>query len=296
MAINSVAGITAAINAGKFYKQYWQKTENATALAAGNWYTLWTLPGMPSAGAYGGTANNLFTMTGSGASPTAGKFYAGEAVSPSIKQLIGLEAGIATVATTGPLYLILVDMLMYYAAFPLTSSPQTMVQNSNSLPRYTSGAGVMAFLEITTVSSATAWSFTITYTNQSGSGSKTSVSMSTPATATILTQIPYAVASGTAAAQGPFITLAAGDYGIQSVQSMTITSPPAAGNAALVLCKPLAAIPINNANINTARDFIFNIPTMPVIQDGACLNFLLFSGAAFSASAPFNGILDFVWG
>ena len=44
------------------------------------------------------------------------------------------------------------------------------------------------------------------------------------------------------------------------------------------------------------EDFVFNIPTMPIIYDGACLAVLIGPGAATPAGGNYEMSLNFVWG
>ena len=90
--------------------------------------------------------------------------------------------------------------------------------------------------------------------------------------------------------------MAAGDQGIKSVQSLQLTAASLAGTAALVLCKPLAQVPITTVSVASGRDLLFNMPSLPQIQDGACLAYLLYAGGAVGASTNFYANHQFVWG
>jgi hypothetical protein len=72
--------------------------------------------------------------------------------------------------------------------------------------------------------------------------------------------------------------LATGDNGIRSVQSITLSA--ASGTALtfydLILCKVIAQIPITTAGVAGERDLVNQLPSMPQIQDGACLGWLYF--------------------
>ena len=95
---------------------------------------------------------------------------------------------------------------------------------------------------------------------------------------------------------GAFIPLNYGGLGVKSVQQVQFTYATAsASNCALVLCIPLAVIPFTVNNTAVVRSKIWHSPSVPVIQDGACLNWLIYPGAA-AASASYFGMLDFVWG
>jgi hypothetical protein len=43
------------------------------------------------------------------------------------------------------------------------------------------------------------------------------------------------------------------------------------------------------------KDLLSQIPSLPVIPDGACLAFILIAGGAVAASTTFAGHLETVW-
>jgi hypothetical protein len=104
--------------------------------------------------------------------------------------------------------------------------------------------------------------------------------------------------SGTSANnRGPFLPLQSGDTGIRSVQSVTVTTPHATtGTMALVICQPLAEIPLTTANVPVIMDFLSAAPSLPQVVDGACLNLLYQPAGAAANGSIINGSLEFVWG
>ena len=287
--IGSVDGIVSAIANGKTAQSPWNKQTGAAAYTAGRWYNTFTLGGSPSLGAYSGTSLAAQALTDA----SAGAMYHGGNVSTDVKHLLSMEA-MTAVATGVPAYLMLVDLLLYYPGINMNTGSAQTLTNATTLPRYTSGAGVMGFLEIVTSSGATAHNVALSYTN-SGSTSGRALGQTVACTASAIT--PHITHSGLAANNfGPFLPLAAGDVGIKSVQSLTLSAASLAGTAALVLCKPLAQIPITTVSVASGRDLLFNMPSLPQIQDGACLSYLLFTGGAVGASTNFYGNHQFVWG
>jgi len=297
MAINTINQMVAAISAGQQYKYMWNKqTGPTTAYVAGRWYATETLAGSPPAETFAGSsASTAWPLDSSrvGWMPTGGT--AGS-VTPSVKNLTSIEC-VTSTATGVPSWLMLVDLLMVYPSIPLTASP-TALTNVATLPRYTSGAGVMMFMELAT-STGVAANLTLTYYNSAG----VPVSHTTPGTIALNTAtavIPLIVHSGTSANNfGPFIPLAAGDSGVTSVTNVAL-SGTGAGTAHLFLCKPLVQIPLTQQYYPSGRDYVFNMPNLPVITEaaaaGAYLSFLLYAGAAVAQNAQFAAGLDYVWG
>jgi hypothetical protein len=89
---------------------------------------------------------------------------------------------------------------------------------------------------------------------------------------------------------------ASGDTGIRSVQTLTLSAASLAGTAALCLYKPLAVLPITTLGVCAERDLMNQLPSLPQIQDGACLTWLYFTGAATAASTNLYGYCDFAYG
>jgi hypothetical protein len=54
--------------------------------------------------------------------------------------------------------------------------------------------------------------------------------------------------------------------------------------------------PLRRAGVWTERDLVNQLPSMPQIQDGACLQWLLFGTGATTTASPFTASLDFGWG
>lgn len=293
MAITSLDNLISSISSGKSLRMDWNKITGAAAYAAGRWYDMSALAGTPIANAWAGTALNWVTCTETTGNGTQiFGIQNGGNVSTDIKHMIN-AAAVTAVATGVPCQLMLVDMQGYYPGINMNSSSlQTMVGTPTL--RYTDGVGVRASLVITSTTGATAHNLSMTYTNSSSVGSRT-LPVTVSCTASAIT--PHITHSGTAANNyGPFLPLASGDVGIQSVQSVKLSASSLAGTAALVLYKPLLTIPLTTVSVTSERDFLNQIPSMPVIKDGACLTWLLFTGAAVAASTNFYGHVEAVWG
>ena len=96
---------------------------------------------------------------------------------------------------------------------------------------------------------------------------------------------------------GPFLPMAAGDSGVRRVDSATFSAASAAaGSVSIVLCKPLASIPLPYGFVGAERDFMSQLPSLPQVRDGACIGFLLYAGAATTIGLQYAGHLDLAWG
>lgn len=285
--------ISAVTVDGKFYRADWQKSTFATtAHTAGMWYSLFRGGGNPPADAILGTGTNLAFQALTDATTNATGIQHGGAVG-GFKVLLNAAAQTAA-ATTAPCVLMLVDLLGFYPVTSVTTTGAQTLNNTVTLPRYTDGAGVQAFITPSTVMGAATPSISIGYTNSaSTAGRATPATLPIGNTAAPVTQIVY---SGTGAGKfGPFIPLQAGDAGIKSVQSISLSASYVSGVLNLVLCRPLLTLPITTLGVTAERDLINQLNSGPRVYDGACLAWLMLAGAATPVAAPLSGHLEFGW-
>ena len=281
---------------GKFVRADWNKnTFSTTAQTAGMWYSLFRGAGNPGADAVLGTGTNLAFQSLSDATanatgiPHGGNVGAGS----GFKHILNASAFTAA-ATSCPNILMLVDLLGFYPITTCTVTTAQTLNNTVTLPRYTTGAGVQAFVTPSTVMGAGTPNISIGYTNSAGvAGKATPATLPIGMTAAPVTSIVY---SGTGIGKvGPFMPLAAGDAGIRSVQSFTLSATYTSGVLNLVLCKPLLTLPITTLGVAAERDLVNQLPSLPKVYDGACLSWLMYAGAATPVNSALYGHLDLGW-
>lgn len=284
---------------GKFWRADWNKITGSVAYTAGNWYDLSPLAGTPTANAWTGTALNAQVPT----EATGFGIYHGGNVSTDTKHLMNIGA-YSAVATAVPGVLMLVDVAMYYPGINLltTTAAQTLT-NGVSLTRHTTGAGLRPFMVSTALTGTPTGTpvMTMSYTNQAGTAGRAlgATVNFTAGAANIPTPGKIAHSGVAANNYGPFLPLQAGDTGVRSVQSVTMTTNYGGATTitgALVLAKPLATLPIVAASVAAERNLMTQLPSLPKIEDGACLAWLYFPGAATAASSSLFGYCDFAWG
>ena len=281
-------------NSGKFNRSDWNKITGAAAYTAGRWYDLSTLGGYPVANTFSGTA--LAAQTPSDSSGYG--IYHGGNVSTDTKHILNVAA-MTTAATGVPSILMLVDLCLYYPGIAMNSSSRQTLDNTNTLTRYTDGAGLRSWLTVTSTTGGTAHNIDNTastgtaYIDQDGNTAEHPGTIS--CTASAIT--PHITHSGTAANNfGPFLPLASGDYGIRRYTHFKLTASSTAGTAALCIGRPLATIPLTTTSILSERDLLNQLPSLPQVQDGACIVPLLYAGAAVAASTNFFGSVETAWG
>ena len=292
MAISSMDGIVASMSAGKFNRADWNKITGAAAYAAGRFYDFSGLNGTPVANAWAGTAlawRSCDETTGNG-TQIFGLRHGGN-VSTDIKHLIN-AAAVTAVATGVPGMLQLVDLQGYWPGITNNSLSAQTLTGTPTL-RYTNGEGCRLYWVQTAAAGATAQNIALSYTDTAGNtGNTLPVTVAMTASA-IVGHISH---SGTAANNyGPFLPLANGDTGVQNVATVTMSAANT-GTGALCLARPLATIPITTVSVQAERDFLNQLPSLPIVKDGACLVWLYFAGAATGASTNFYGSAEVVWG
>lgn len=278
---------------GKRWRADFNKTVANGAYVAGAWYDLSLLSGSPVANTFTGTALNAQIPT----ETTGWGIYHGGNVSTDTKHLLKAVA-VGNTATAAPGTLLLVDYLLYYPGIVSTSASVQNMVNGSTLTRYTNGNGNRAFMVHTVASGANTPTLAISYTRQTTGGTDTGRSLGATTAFVASVGIGRFPHSGTAANnRGPFLPLQSGDTGIKSIESVTITTPHATtGTMAAVICQPLAEIPLTTANVPVIMDFLSAVPSLPQIQDGACLGLLYQPAGAAANGSIISGSLEFAWG
>ena len=283
MGFSSIDDLINEITAnGKYDQAYFQKTiANGATSAAGRWHETFSGSGVPAAGTFSGTAGVATAMDNT----TTGALYNLANVSTDTRHLLTIAAW-TSVATMVPATAILCDFLLYYPSCVVTGTPTTL-NNTVTLPRYTTGDGVMAFVATQSALSAASPALTLTYDSPANTG-QTAV-MTAPANS-----LP--ISSCFLNNGQVFVPLGTGDTGVKKITSYTLASG-ATGTVAFVLCKPLAMIPLLTANVASERDLVMQLPSMPRVYDGACLGWLIqVGGALVATTSTVSGMIGMGYG
>lgn len=291
MAITSLNALMAAISAGQKWRTDFNKITGGSAYTAGRAYDMTALNGHPIANAWAGTALTFTECDEAAGNGTQvfGIRHGGN-VTPDVKQLLNMGA-ITTAATGIPSTLLLVDIEGYW---PGISNNTTSAQTLSGTPslRATNGEGLRLYWVQTGVAGATAQNIALSYTDQAGNTGN-ALPVTTAMTASAI--VGHISHSGIAANNyTPFLPLANGDYGVRNVASVTFSAANT-GTGALVLAKPIMEIPLGIVSQYHNKDLLSQIPSLPVIPDGACLGFILIAGGAVAASTTFAGHTETVW-
>lgn len=285
--------IIASLTAGQRLMNYFTKT-HTTAPVANNWQDLWTLGGMPSAGAFGGAASTAVQFSDA----TVGSLYTGGNVS-NVKAILSAWAS----ASAGTPSLVIYDRVLTYEANVHNNTVNKLMTNTLTAQRYvTNGtSGMKIVCSVQTVQGATAGNLTqLRYTNQAGTTLQTmptspTVSFIVSAAAPTATLGARVIAPATAAATlpwGPYIPLAVGDSGARLINDFT-TSSANTGTFTFILARPLFSIGTATAGVVSQLDAVYQIASLEPVLNGACVAFLAYFPAA--TAATIQGSLDVGW-
>ena len=258
------------------------------ASTANQWVDLSTAPGNPKPNFYVGDELTATTPT----DWYKKGIYHGGNVSPKKKYLHKTNIFCGSAAMC-PAPFLLCDYLMYYPLIDMDNTDIQVFDNTQtSLPRYTDGKGVQAFLVATQPYVGGAL-FQINYKNTLDQDCTSKVTLTN--TSTFIGQIVNTLPAATGGTNylSPFIPLQFGDIGIKSVSSIQFLSSNG-GLGCLVLCHPLATLNLREITAWTETDYIIDRPSIPRIYDGAYLNLLTLATATVAA-IPVIGELTTIW-
>ncbi len=292
MAFQSLDHIIQKMSGGNYFRSEWGVHTGATTLTASRWYDMSRGHRSGPNNTYPGTALTWRTCdeaAGNG-SEIFGLLHGGNK-SPATKHVI--NAGSLGAGTTGVGILMLVDMQGYWPGISLSSNAPQNLSGTPSL-RYTNGEGCRLYAVTNTAPTTGTPNLSLSYTNQAGTNNRNLGATVSLTAAAVQTHILH---SGTAAGNyGPFLPLAAGDYGVQNVASVTLSAAMGgSGVAALVLARPIFSVITTVGGVMVDKDMLTATPGLPLVKDNACLTWLYYSFAA-TGSTAFQGYLDLAWG
>jgi hypothetical protein len=260
MAVTTMDGLVAAIAAG----QSVQTLETSITTVASSFFSLWTAPGNPGAGAT--------PASGAGAAPTNATAGAIPFTNPggsNTAYLAKLGAYASQIET-----LLLVDRLVHTAGLSgtvITAQTVSSTAITRNYPGGTANANGL-WIEVYGALGATGATATVIYTNQAGATTQSGTA-TIPASAKVGALYP--------------VSLASGDYGVRAVTSVQLSiSTGTAGSFGVTLTWSLASIVVMLAGTGQALDYAGL--GLPVVQSGACLGYYVLCNATASGNVLTN--------
>lgn len=276
--------IDAEVVDGKVNYTTFRKTPSQVTTAR-LWFDLSMSPGNPVPQYYIGAINTATPLKHS----TDGGLYHAKGVSP-LKKYLRQFTLLSNSATGLPLSVILLDYLLFYPFIDESTTDEQIMDNTQTLPRYTDGKGVQ-IMAVSVASRVGGATFTVKYTNQDGvEGRVTSIALENTATSN-----GNIVTSQTASTNvsGPFLTLQEGDTGVRKIESVTMITGDV-GLFTLVLVKPLYKTQIRGVDAPVESDPFIHQSQCPEIKDDAYLNMICLPQGSLSGVSVY-GDIKVVW-
>lgn len=266
-------------------------------VAAGTYITaLGTGTGANNGGTYTVNISQTVTAQTITGTATANFIKHGGNVSPAVKQLLNASV-VSASATSAPSFFQLIDIIGFIPVSTVTLTSVQTVLGDQTYPRYADGKGVKAYITPVVVMGAGTPTLRLNYTNPASvAGRLTPPNPSLPV-ANATAPVGQILHSGTGVGKyGPGLPLQAGDNGILSIQSIQQSATMTSGVYVIVLYKGVGLpVPLTTLGVPGERDFFNQLPSMPIIPDGACLSWLQLAGAAHPINTPYNFTLQAVW-
>ena len=214
-------------------------------------------------------------------------------VTPDTRHVMAMSA-VTPAATVVPGIAKLIDILYVYPSCVVTTGAGTTISNAAGKPaRFNNGAGVkLGAIVAGPAIGAASPVITCTYVDQDGNTGNTGF------LAASANSMPIgSLLSGSAVAVlgAPEMLTAAGDSGVRELTSYT-TATGTTGTVTFFLYRDLAEVPLIAANLMSERDYLSQIPSLPTVDDSACLAALVLVGGALVANSPLVLTVQLQWG
>ena len=288
MAIRSLSDLQASFDAGKFHVQRFQK--NAGTAHAKIWADPTFASGQP---AYDAHVGSPATFTPCVAQKNDAIFFPGIGAGEE-RYLAEAQMWASQATFNGPISVVFFDLLGYYPLIDGDSTDTQAFDNTQTLPRYTSGEGVFPVMVSHVAPAVQNGLATIEYTDSDGNAQTRTIDV--PNNGQNL------VCSGsrtTTGATSCTLSMALNDgiKGVRSIDSLTYTTPPG-GLHCIYLVRVLGTMQLGDNAVCGEKNFITgNAFSLPRIHDGAWIGwFDMLATGTTARTVTWFGNMTFVWG
>lgn len=216
------------------------------------WTSVWTIGGSP-----GGGSNPSPALEGQvPTKDTAGAFPISNPSGGNTLYMFsfGIEA------TTRANCLMVYDRIWHVGGVGLNTTDAQAITGVTAPTRYSSGIGNLIAIEVTTNGGGTPAIMTVSYTNTADQSGRS-------ATVALPASIP--------GRRVCYLNLQAGDAGVKSIQSVSLSEAMGAGVANLFMLNSAALFPVSCiADQIVERDTLLQSTVLPIVQPDACLALL----------------------
>lgn len=291
MAFSALDDMISEMALGKKQRQNANRlVQTGATSVAGRWHECFSTQGTGGIGVLTGTAGVGAARDGSspGSLPMNPRN-----VTPDTRHLMAMTA-VTPAATLVPGIARLIDILYVYPQCNVATGAGTTLNNAAPRPsRFDNGKDVKVGAIVVGALGAASPVLTLTYTDQDGNAGNTGF---LSASANSLPVGCFLAGAAVAAILGaPDMLMAAGDSGVRQIDSYTVAGGTT-GTVTFILYRELGEVPIIAANVAGERDFLTQIPSLPIISDDACIAPIVLTGGALVVNSPLVLTLQTAWG
>lgn len=281
---NTAEYVDAELNgASRIYS--WRKSP-VQVTTAGTWFDMSMSPGNPVPQYY---ASGPLASVALKQSTDGGFFHGASVTASSLKKFIKSITTMSNSAVALPMPMIMCDYLLFYPFIDEGTTDVQALTTTNTLPRYTDGAGVQVMC-VNVAAGLGGQTFNFSYTNSAGVSGRTSATVTLNAAVFV-----GAINAGFTNQPGPFIGLQSGDKGVRSIESVTMVSGTDVGLFTLTLVKPLVTTQLLEQTAPTEEALLVEKGCIPEIQDDAYLNFICLPNGSLTG-ITFVGLFHTIFG
>lgn len=290
MAIRSLSDVYSAFDAGRVHVQRFYKTASTTG--DGQWIDWSYASGQPAYDARIGTALafNPFVAARNDAIHFPG-IGAGQERRILEVTLHTIAGGTNQATLSAQLY----DLIGVYPLIDGDSTDEQILDNSNPLPRYADGSGIVAVLVNHVAPMLAAADGVMTYVDANGAPQSHAIRVAL----TGQNKVASAVAGGGGNGAACSLGMSALGGGVRQINSIQFSAAPG-GLFAIYLIRPLMKIHNNDGLLTaektpTEKSFANAGLNMPRVYDGAHLGFFVMPNGGGRSVSMF-GDVTFIWG
>ena len=241
--------------AGMQWPRFFAKVASGS-LVGGRHQSFWANGGMPSAGAYDTTLNGV--VLDSTSNQVTGQIHYSNPTGGNLSYLARFQG-----AATQSGVLLLCDRLWHNGGITITSNTLQSITSPTFPARdvngSTNGAGVFLAVEVSAVTGAGTPTLTVGYTSSDGTAGRTATNI-------------VATAGASPVGSTYILGTQAGDIGVRSVQSLTLSTTWTSGTINMVAYRPIAALELPGNFVPNAIDALTG--GFPRIFDGTVPYFM----------------------
>jgi hypothetical protein len=285
MGFRNVEEIARAVDSGKTWLSTVHKS-SVPFIGANAWTDMGPGVGIPTYQAYLGNPLEAVPVTGGNNK----SIYLGPKSPANTKKYLLNWAIHAGSGTAAPSFWMLCDILLYYPLIDGTDLTTQILDNTQVLPRFSDGKGVVAMFVTQTPGFALAAQLDFDYTNSNGVAQNRKINVFG---SNVIGRIMN-VGSSAATSSVFFAETNSGDLGIKKIDAVQFNSS-VGGFVTLVLLKPITQISFIEAQIWHERNYLRDNAVLPEIHQDAALNIVFNQGAAGSSLGTINSLLQTIW-